>query len=172
MLACDVGDLKMVDLLLRSNADSDLQQPVGIHTSYNDGQSHVINRWAGYKLHCKWVSKVHAITVEGIIKVLLTTVHPLLHNHVCMQRTGYSALMLAAKAGHLEVVKRLIADHPQLDVTDKVQMKWSVYIETTLCVLHMDLDVNVIQSIGRIHNIKLEFRELWFGGHGLYLGIC
>ena len=53
-----------------------------------------------------------------------------------MQQTGYSALMLAAKAGHLEVVKRLIADRPQLDVTDKVQMKWSVYIETTLCVLH------------------------------------
>ena len=67
MLACDVGDLKMVDLLLRSNADSDLQQPVGIQTSYNDGQSHVINRRAGYKLHCKWVSKVHVITVEGIL---------------------------------------------------------------------------------------------------------
>jgi len=89
-----------------------------------------------------------------------------------MQQTGHSALMIAAKAGHLEVVKRLIADRPQLDVTDKVQMKWSVYIETTLCVLHMDLDVNVIQSIARIHNIKLEFRELLFGGHGLYLGIC
>ena len=44
-----------------------------------------------------------------------------------MQKTGYSALMLAAKAGHLEVVKRLIADHPQLDLTDKVEMKWSVY---------------------------------------------
>jgi len=44
--------------------------------------------------------------------------------------------MLAAKAGHLEVVKRLIADHPQLDVTNKVQMKWSVYIET-LCVFCM-----------------------------------
>ena len=89
-----------------------------------------------------------------------------------MQQTGYSALMLAAKAGHLEVVKRLIADHPQLDVTNKVQMKWSVYIETTFCVWHMDLDVNVIQSIVRIRNIKLEFRELWFGGRGLYLGIC
>ena len=88
-----------------------------------------------------------------------------------MQQTGYSALMLAAKAGHLEVVKRLIADHPQLDVTNKVQMKWSVYIETTFCVWHMDLDVNVIQSIVRIRNIKLEFRELWFGGRGLYLGI-
>ena len=44
-----------------------------------------------------------------------------------IQKTGYSALMLAAKAGHLEVVKRLIADHPQLDLTDKVEMKWSVY---------------------------------------------
>jgi len=34
----------------------------------------------------------------------------------------------------------------------------------TLCVLHVDLDVNVIQSIAHIYNIKLEFRELWSGG--------
>jgi len=33
MLACDVGDRETVDLLLRSNADSDLQQPVGIQRS-------------------------------------------------------------------------------------------------------------------------------------------
>jgi len=30
--------------------------------------------------------------------------------------------MLAAKAGHLEVVKRLIAHDARLDVTDKVQI--------------------------------------------------
>ena len=70
MLACDVGDLKMVDLLLRSNADSDLQQPVGIQRSYNEGQSHIISRWADYKLHCKWASKVDVIAVQGIIKVM------------------------------------------------------------------------------------------------------
>ena len=53
MLACDVGDLNMVDLLLRSNADSDLPQPVGTQSSYYEGCV------AGYKLQ-----SLHVLTVE------------------------------------------------------------------------------------------------------------
>ena len=55
MLACDVGDLNMVDLLLRSNADSDLQQPVGTQSSY-----YCV---AGYKLQ-----SLHVLTVEGTVE--------------------------------------------------------------------------------------------------------
>ena len=47
------------------------------------------------------------------------------HFNVCtisisLQQTGQTALMLAAKAGHLNIVKKLITSGAKPDITDKV----------------------------------------------------
>ena len=40
--------------------------------------------------------------------------------YLSLQQTGHTALMLAAKAGHLNIVKKLITNGASLDITDKV----------------------------------------------------
>ena len=40
--------------------------------------------------------------------------------YLSLQQTGHTALMLAAKAGHLNIVKKLITSGARLDITDKV----------------------------------------------------
>ena len=48
-----------------------------------------------------------------------------------IQQTGHTALMLAAKEGHLNVVRKLITSGARLDVVDKVNSLSTMGIQCT-----------------------------------------
>ena len=58
-------------------------------------------------------------------------------NYLFLQQTGHTALMLAAKAGHLNVVKKLITSGARLDITDKVNSLSKYTYTAHSCMLNM-----------------------------------
>ena len=54
-----------------------------------------------------------------------------------LQQTGHTALMLAAEAGHLNVVKKLITSGARLDMTNQVNYLSNYTCTAHSCILNM-----------------------------------
>ena len=79
--------------------------------------------------------------------------------YLSLQQTGHAALMLAAKAGHLNVVKKLITNGASLDITDKVNSLSTAGMHTQHVAILCRLSVNYCLS--QFHVLDLY----WFGKH-------